>query len=100
QKVLTQEVFMYQRVMEGMRKGLKFEGLLKVIVDSVRTGLGFKRAGVFLMEPDGKHISLALGVNEKGRFEKSKSRFRVHPEKGKNGLSDLVNGHYKFYVTN
>lgn len=43
QKVLAQEILMYQRIMEGMRKGLKFEALLKLFVNGARRGLGFKR---------------------------------------------------------
>jgi diguanylate cyclase (GGDEF)-like protein len=100
QKMLGHEVLMYQRIMEGMRKGLKFESFLKLIINTLRSGMGFKRAGIFLMEPDGKHIALAMGVDEHEHFEKGKSRFLVHPEKGNNGLSDLVNGYYKYFVTN
>jgi len=47
QKMLTQEVIMNKRVMEGLRKNLKFESLLKLIIDSVCEGMGFKRAGIF-----------------------------------------------------
>jgi diguanylate cyclase (GGDEF)-like protein len=100
QKLQTQELLMYQRVMEGMRTGLKMDALLKLIVDSVRKGLGFKRAGVFLVDPDGKQIRLALGIDAHGRYERNKSWFPITPNRGESRFSDLVNGYAKFFLTN
>jgi diguanylate cyclase (GGDEF)-like protein len=100
QRLLQHEILMYQSVMEGLRKGLKFESLLKLIINVVRKGLGFKRAGIFLVDPDGKHIRLAMGVDQYGRFERDKNIFLVTQRKGVNGMSDLVNGYYKYYLTN
>ena len=100
QKLQAQEILMYQRVMEGMRTGLKLDALLKLIVNSARDGLGFKRAGVFLVDPDGKHIRLALGINAKGRYDHTKSWFAVTPKRGENSFSDIVNGYVPYFLTN
>ena len=99
QKILSQEVLMYQRVMEGMRKGLSFDNLLKLIINSVREGLGFRRAGIFLVDPDGKIIRLALGVDRHGRFERNKSWWPISRKRGENEMSDLVNGYLRYYMT-
>lgn len=100
QKMLAQEVLMYQRVMEGLRRNFKFETLLKVIIDSVREGMGFKRAGIFLVEPDKKSIKLALGINPKGGYEKHQKKRPPYPLSGDGAFSRLVNGKIKFFLTN
>ncbi len=99
-KLLRQEVLMYQRVMEGMRRNHSLEGLLKTVIQSVRKGLGFKRAGVFLLQEDGKSIHLAMGVDQAGRFEKDKDRQPISSRRGENVFSDLISGHQKFFLTN
>jgi len=100
QKLQSQEILMYQRVMEGMRTGLKLDALLKLIVDSAREGLGFKRAGIFLVDPEGKTIRLALGTNAKGGYDRTKSWFAITPKKGENTFSDIVNGYTPYFLTN
>jgi diguanylate cyclase (GGDEF)-like protein len=91
---------MYQKVMEGMRRGLKFESLLKLIIQSVCKGLGFKRAGIFLVEPDGKHVRLALGIGKNGTYEKNKDRIAINLRKGAAHFSDVMNGYKKFFYSN
>jgi len=91
---------MYQRIVEGMRSELKFENLLKLFVLSARKGLGFKRAGVFLLEDDGKHAYLAMGTSVKGTFEKNKDRIPIVPRRGENPISDVTNGYLKYFLTN
>jgi diguanylate cyclase (GGDEF)-like protein len=100
QKMLTQEILVYQRIMEAMRKGLRFESLLKVFVKGAQQGLGFKRAGIFLVEPDGKHATLAMGVSARGTFEKNKDRIRIIPERNKVPVSDIVNGYQSYFLSN
>ncbi len=100
QKLLNQEVLMYQRVMEGMRRGIPLESLFKLTIWSVQKGLGFKRCGIFLLEPDGRAMTLALGVDKHGRFEKNKDRFPILRRRGANAFSDIVNGHLRYYFTN
>ncbi len=86
--------------MEGMRRGLKFESLLKLIIQSVCKGLGFKRAGIFLLEPDGKNVRLALGIGKNGQFEKNKDRIPIHQRSGIGHFSDVMNGYKKFFYSN
>jgi diguanylate cyclase (GGDEF)-like protein len=100
QKLLTQEVLMYQKVLEGMRRSIKFEGLLKLIINSVRKGLGFKRAGIFLVEPDRKHFYLALGIDKNLKFEKNKDRFPIYAKRGAQYFSDVVNGYKQYFYSN
>jgi diguanylate cyclase (GGDEF)-like protein len=100
QRLQTQEIVMFEKVMTGLRTGLKLDALLKVINESVRKGLGFKRAGIFLVDPDGKNIRLALGVNKNGKYERHYSFYPITPEKGENPLSDIVNGFIPYFFTN
>ena len=100
QKLQAQEILMFERVMKGLRSGLKLADLLKVINQSIRQGLGFKRAGIFLVDPDGKHIRLALGVNKNGRYERHYSFYPITPQKGVNPLSDIANGYIPYFFTN
>ncbi len=100
QQLLTQEILMYQRVMEGLRKNLKFDSLLKLIIDSVRKGMRFKRAGIFLVEPDGKRVRLALGVNPSGRYEQHQKSRPLYQLTGKDMFSHLVFGEKKYFFTN
>jgi len=100
QKLQAQEILMYQKILEGIRGGLKFNSFLKLIVNSVRKGLGFKRAGVFLMEPDGKSVRLILGIDKKGRFEANKEKIPINTAPGVNHFADVINGHKKFFYSN
>ena len=100
QKMLTQEVIMNKRVMEGLRKNLKFERLLKLIIDSVREGMGFRRAGIFLVEPDKKTMRLALGINESGQYERHQKRRPSYEIRGNDFFSMLVSKKNKYFLTN
>jgi GAF domain-containing protein len=100
QRMLTQEIFMYQRVMEGLRKNLKFDSLLKLIIDSVIKGMRFKRAGIFLLEPDGKTVRLALGINQFGRYEQHQKSRPLYQLTGNDMFSQLVFGEKKYFFTN
>jgi diguanylate cyclase (GGDEF)-like protein len=100
EKVLNQQILMYRRIMEGMRKGLKFDALLKLFVRGAQRGLGFKRSGIFLVEPDGKHVILAMGVSARGTFERNKDRIRIIPERNKIPISDIVNGYQGYFLSN
>jgi diguanylate cyclase (GGDEF)-like protein len=100
-KLLQHEVLMYQRVTEGLRGNLKIERLLRLIVDSVRQGMGFKRAGVFLVDPDGQGIRLGVGIDKTGRkYEHGRSSFPLTRVRGHDVFSDIVNGHRKYFLTN
>jgi diguanylate cyclase (GGDEF)-like protein len=100
QRLLNDEILMYRRVMEGMRQGLVFENLLKLIIDSVRKGMGFKRAGIFLVEPDGKHFHLALGIGGNGKYEHNKDRLPLDSKPGKVPLADVINGRVSYFLCN
>jgi diguanylate cyclase (GGDEF)-like protein len=99
-KLQAQEILMFERVMKGLRTGLKLDDLLKVINQSVRQGLGFKRAGIFLVDPDGKNIRLALGINKNGRYERHYNYSPITQKKGIKTLSDIVNGYIPYFLTN
>ncbi len=100
QRLLNHEILMYRRVMEGMREGLVFENLLKLIIDSMRKGMGFKRAGIFLVDPDGKHFQLALGIGANGKYEHNKDRFPLDTSPGKVPLADVINGRVRYFLSN
>ncbi len=100
QRLLGQEVLMYQRVMAGMRRGISMESLFKLTIRSVQKGLGFKRCGIFLLDPDGHAMTLALGIDRSGHFEKNKDRFPIVRRRGTNAFSDIVNGYLRFFFTN
>jgi hypothetical protein len=100
QRLLNQEILMYRSVMEGMRKGLKLEALLKIIIRSVCEGLGFRRAGIFLVEPDGKSVRLALGIDKNGNFEKNKDLIPLYPQKVASHFSDVIQGYKKYFYSN
>src|SRR5258708_4530078 len=100
-KILSQEILMFQQVMEGLRRGLSQESLFKLIIHSVRKGLGFKRCGIFLLEPNGRHVRLALGIDKRGHFEKNKDRIPIQKKaKGLNLFYDLINGRKKYFLCN
>ncbi len=100
EKLLGQEVLMYQHVMAGMRRGISMESLFKLTIRSVQKGLGFKRCGIFLLDPGGRSMTLAMGVDKLGRFEKNKDRFPIVRRRGANAFSDIVNRHFRYFFTN
>jgi diguanylate cyclase (GGDEF)-like protein len=100
QKMLAQELLMHQRVMEGLRKNYKFNRLLKLIIDSVRQGMGLKRAGLFLVEPDRKSMRLALGINRYGRYERHQKKRPSYLIKGNDWFTRLVYRRKKYFLTN
>jgi diguanylate cyclase (GGDEF)-like protein len=91
---------MYQSILEGIRKELNFNNFLKLVIQSVCKGLGFKRAGIFLVDPDGKSVSLAMGIDKKGRYEKNKDRIPIDLRPGQGHFSDIINGRKKFFYSN
>lgn len=99
-QVLKQESLMFQRVMEGMRSTLPLDELLKIALLSIRQGMGLKRAGVFLVDPDGLRIRQAMGINLKGEWEKSGWAMDIRPRRGYNDQSDLVFGYKKYLLSN
>jgi diguanylate cyclase (GGDEF)-like protein len=100
QRLLNHENFMFQRILEGMRKGIKFDSLLKLIIHSVCRGLGFKRAGIFLVETDEKNVFLALGVGPKGNLERNKDRFPLSSPPGTVIICDVITGRKKYFFSN
>jgi diguanylate cyclase (GGDEF)-like protein len=102
-KLLHQEVIMFHQVMEGMRKGLAYPDLLKLIVTAVTKGLGYDRAGIFLTAPGGRIIERVIGIDARGRFEfgaDEKTRHPLSNRKGFSVLSDLVNGYKEYFLSN
>jgi len=99
-RTLTQEVLMYQRLMEVMREEHTFENILKFIITSVTRGLGFDRAGIFLPCLDGQALGLAIGVDDKGKFEKNNHVFPIVDKPGTDAFSDLMFRHKKYFLSN
>ena len=99
-EVLKQELEMFHRIIEGMREELSYVDLLKLTVTCVCKGLGYDRAGIFLVEPDGKTIARAIGVDAKGRFEVGYDHTDpLSDKRGFNTFSDLVYGYRKYFYT-
>lgn len=99
--VLKQELKMFNRIIDGMRHELSYIDLLKLTVTCVCKGLGYDRAGIFLVEPDGKSIARAIGVDARGKFELGTSYKDPIQDKGFSIFSDLVFGYKKsFYTSN
>jgi diguanylate cyclase (GGDEF)-like protein len=99
-KVLSQEVLMYQRLMEVMRNGNSFEDILKLLITSVTQGLGFDRAGIFLANSDRKVVERVIGIDQHGNYEWTGVEFPLTPQKGSNLFSDLIHGHLHWKFTN
>jgi diguanylate cyclase (GGDEF)-like protein len=99
-RFLVHQVHMFQQVMEGTRSGMQLEKLLKIVIQSVCRGMGFKRCGIFLVEPDGKFIRLAMGIDDQGRFEKDTDRFALTSSRKGGQHSNLVNGYKRYFLTN
>jgi diguanylate cyclase (GGDEF)-like protein len=71
-----------------------------MVIGSIRQGMGFKRAGVFLVEPDGFHLKLAMGVSPQGKWEKGSVLFPLGSRRGHSDQSDLIFGHKKYLLSN
>jgi diguanylate cyclase (GGDEF)-like protein len=99
-KELQQEVLMYRNVMESMRHNQAFESILKLIIDNVTEGLGFDRAGIFLVNEKGDAIQQVMGVDPGGKYEVSGVSFPCSPVKGTHWFSDLVHGHVQWGMSN
>ena len=99
-KILTQQVLMYQRLMESMRNENSFEDILKLIITSVTQGLGFDRAGIFLTDPDRRIIERVMGIDRHGRFEGKGVEYPLYAQKDAHLFSDIVNGYSKGRFTN
>ncbi len=100
QRTLTQEVLMYQRLMEVIREDHNFENILKFIITSITKGLGFDRAGIFLPCLGGQALELALGINDKGKYEMNNRAFPIVDRPGKDAFSDIMFGHKKYFLSN
>jgi diguanylate cyclase (GGDEF)-like protein len=99
-KVLTQEVFMYQRLMEVMRDENSFEDILKLLITSVTKGLGYDRAGIFLADWERRVGQRMIGIDRYGKFEGQCEDLPLSPVKGTHWFSDMVYGHTKASFTN
>ncbi len=98
--ILQRELDMFHRIIEGMREELSYVDLLKLTVTCVCKGLGYDRAGIFLVEPGGKSIARAIGVDAKGRFEVGYDHVDpLHDKRGFSTFSDLVHGYRKYFYT-
>ncbi len=91
---------MFQQVVEALRRGLSQENLFKLILRSVTQGLGFKRCGIFLLEPGNRYIQLALGIDKNGRFEKNKDRLPLYGPEARNFFKYLILGRKKYFLSN
>ncbi len=100
EKVLKQEILMFQQVVEALRLGLSQENLFKLILRSVTKGLGFKRCGIFLLEPGSRYIKLVLGIDKNGRFERNKDRLPLYGPKAHNFFKNIVVGRKKYFLSN
>ncbi|HJT25482.1 MAG TPA: sensor domain-containing diguanylate cyclase, partial [bacterium] len=100
-KLLQQELFMFHRVMEGMRKDLSYEEVLKLIVKSATEGLGYDRAGLFDVDFKGRTVKRLVGIDAKGRFEYGFiGKSPIYPRKGYNVFSDLAYGYLHYFFSN
>jgi len=99
-KVLTQEVLMYQRLMEAIRAENSFGDLLKFLIKAVTEGLGYDRAGIFLVDPSRGVGQRMMGIDRNGRWEGNCDDLPLSPVKGTHWFSDIVHGHTKASFTN
>ncbi len=99
-KVLSQEVLMYQRLMEVMRNENSFEDILKLLITSVTKGLGYDRAGIFLADRERGIGQRMIGIDRYGKFEGNCEDLPLSPVKGTHWFSDIVHGHTKASFTN
>lgn len=99
-KLLQQELEMFHKIMEGLRRELSFPDLLKLIITCVTQGLGYDRAGLFLLDESRKRLRQVIGIDTQGRFETdAKIAFPVVRRRGASIMSDLVQGYRKFFFT-
>lgn len=100
-RLIQQELDMFHKIMEGMRRELNFSDLLKLIVTCVTRGLGYDRAGIFLLDSDRRHLSQVIGIDARGRFETGRKHvFPVSRKRGASVMSDLVYGYRRYFYTN
>ncbi len=99
-RLLSQEVLMQQRVMEAIRRGLNRKNLLKLIIQSISQGLGFKRSGIFLVDPDGRHLRLAMGQDKYGRFETKHELIPTDRPLGAGTFYSVLTGRKKYFLSN
>jgi len=99
-KVLSQEVLMYQRLMEVMRNENSFEDILKLLITSVTKGLGYDRAGIFMADWERGVGQRMIGIDRYGKFEGNCEDLPLSPVKGTHWFSDMVHGHTKASFTN
>ena len=99
-KILTQQVRMYQRVMDVIRDENTLDDMLRLIITSVTKGLGFDRAGIFLADKERKVIERVMGIDRHGKFEGKGVEFPLSPKRNQNLFSDMVNGFSKGRFTN
>ena len=99
-KELQQEVLMYRNVMESMRHNQALDEILRMIIANVTKGLGFDRAGIFLVTEKGEFLQQVMGIDIKGEYEVSGVKFPCSPVKGTHWFSDLVHGHVQWGCSN
>ncbi len=99
-KTLTQEVLMYQRLMEVLRGENSFEDILKLLITSATQGLGYDRAGIFLADWERGVGQRAMGIDGNGNWEGNCEDLPLSPVKGTHWFSDMVHGYRKGYFTN
>ncbi len=99
-KTLTQEVLMYQRLMQVLRDDHSFEDILKLLITSVTKGLGFDRAGIFLADWERGVGQRVIGIDRYGKWEGRSEDLPLSPVKGTHWFSDMVHGHTKATFTN
>ena len=99
-KILTQEVLMYQRLMEVMRGENSFEDILRLLVMSLTEGMGYDRAGIFLVDREKGVGYRAIGIDCHGKWEGRDEDIPLSPVKGTNWFSDFIHGHLKGLYTN
>jgi len=99
-RLAQHETMMFRQLMDGMLSQLPLRGMFKLIVRAVVEGLGYDRAGIFLLANDRKTLEHSMGIDEKGRFEWGKYPFPVSKKRGFSIFSDIANGHLDFFFTN
>jgi len=99
-KILTQQVRMYQRVMDVIRDENTLEDMLRLIITSVTKGLGFDRAGIFLADRNRRVVERVMGIDRHGKFEGKGVEFPLSHKRGQHLFSDIVNGFSKGRFTN
>jgi diguanylate cyclase (GGDEF)-like protein len=99
-QLLQNELAMFHGILEGMSRDLPYIDLLKLLVESVTQGLGFDRAGIFLVDEHKKTIGRVVGIDDKGSFEIGPDKEDpIKDEEGFSIYSDLVHGYRKFFYS-